>query len=105
MRARREGVIMTRAGSMTALVNRENAATIALPTVVRQIPNCAAIRALGTPSAASRLISAHSSTVITLQSSSVYFSTVEADQFSRAAGTTGRATRLWAICGAGRLTS
>ena len=43
-------------------------------TVVREIPNCSAMRAFGTPSAASLLISAQSSKVITLQSSSVHFS-------------------------------
>jgi hypothetical protein len=46
----------------------------ALMTVVREIPSRAAIRALGTPSAASLLISAQSSKVITLQSSSAHFS-------------------------------
>jgi len=43
-------------------------------TVVREIPNRSAIRAFGTPSAASLLISAQSSKVITLQSLSVHFS-------------------------------
>ena len=46
----------------------------ALITVVREIPNRSAIRAFGTPSAASLLISAQSSKVITLQSLSVHFS-------------------------------
>jgi hypothetical protein len=46
----------------------------ALMTVVREIPNRAAIRAFGTPSAASLLISAQSSKVITLQSLSDHFS-------------------------------
>lgn len=40
----------------------------AFNTVVREIPNRSAIRALGTPSAASLRISAQSSKVITLQS-------------------------------------
>jgi hypothetical protein len=43
-------------------------------TVVREIPSRAAIRAFGTPSAASLLISAQSSKVITLQSLSAHFS-------------------------------
>jgi hypothetical protein len=43
-------------------------------TEVREMPSRSAIRALGTPSAASLLISAQSSKVITLQSSSVHFS-------------------------------
>ena len=46
----------------------------ALITVVREIPNRSAIRVFGTPSAASLLISAQSSKVITLQSLSVHFS-------------------------------
>ncbi len=46
----------------------------ALITVVRDIPNRSAIRAFGTPSAASLLISAQSSKVITLQSLSAHFS-------------------------------
>ena len=46
----------------------------ALMTVVREIPNRSAIRAFGTPSAASLLISAQSSKVITLQSLSAHFS-------------------------------
>ena len=46
----------------------------ALITVVREIPSRCAIRAFGTPSAASLLISAQSSKVITLQSSSAHFS-------------------------------
>ena len=40
----------------------------AFNTVVREIPNRSAIRAFGTPSAASLRISAQSSKVITLQS-------------------------------------
>jgi hypothetical protein len=50
--------------------------------VVREIPNRPAIRAFGTPSAASLLINAQSSKVITLQSSSVHFSSVVTVQFS-----------------------
>jgi hypothetical protein len=46
----------------------------ALITVVREIPSRCAIRAFGTPSAANLLISAQSSKVITLQSSSAHFS-------------------------------
>ena len=46
----------------------------AFNTVVLEIPNRSAIRAFGTPSAASRRINAQSSKVITLQSSSVHFS-------------------------------
>lgn len=46
----------------------------ALMTVVREIPRRSAIRAFGTPSAASLRISAQSSKVITLQSSSAHFS-------------------------------
>jgi hypothetical protein len=46
----------------------------ALITVVREIPNLRAIPAFGTPSAASLLISAQSSKVITLQSLSAHFS-------------------------------
>jgi hypothetical protein len=46
----------------------------ALMTVVREIPSRAAMRAFGTPSAANLLISAQSSKVITLQSSSAHFS-------------------------------
>src|SRR3954452_3597952 len=46
----------------------------ALITVVREIPNRAAIRAFGTPSAANLLISAQSSKVITLRSLSAHFS-------------------------------
>ena len=46
----------------------------ALITVVREIPNRSAIRAFGTPSAASLRISAQSSKVITLQSLSAHFS-------------------------------
>lgn len=41
--------------------------SFALMTVVREIPNLAAIRAFGSPSAASLRISAQSSKVITLQ--------------------------------------
>ena len=57
----------------------------ALITVVREIPNRAAICAFGTPSEASLLISAQSSKVITLQSLSVHFSSAAFDQFSTAA--------------------
>ena len=57
----------------------------ALITVVREIPNRSAIRAFGTPSAASLRINAQSSKVITLQSSSAHFSTAETVQFSSAA--------------------
>ncbi len=57
----------------------------ALITVVRKIPNRAAICAFGTPSEASLLISAQSSKVITLQSLSVHFSSAAIDQFSSAA--------------------
>ena len=46
----------------------------ALITVVREIPNRDAIRAFGTPSAASLLISAQCSKVITLRSLSAHFS-------------------------------
>jgi hypothetical protein len=46
----------------------------ALITVVREIPSRSAIRAFGTPSPASLLISAQSSKVITLQSLSAHFS-------------------------------
>lgn len=46
-------------------------------TVVREIPNLVAICAFATPSPASRRISAQSSKVITLQSSSVHFSSGE----------------------------
>ena len=46
----------------------------ALITVVREIPNRSATRAFGTPSAASLLISAQSSKVITPQSLSAHFS-------------------------------
>ena len=58
-------------------------------TVVREIPNRSAIRAFGTPSAASLLISAQSSKVITLQSSSVHFSPPKLFSF-RASPTRGR---------------
>jgi hypothetical protein len=56
-------------------------------TVVREIPSRTAIRDFGTPSAASLLISAHSSTVITLQSLSVHFSSAVTVQFSSVADT------------------
>lgn len=46
----------------------------ALITVVREIPNRSAIRAFGTPSAASLLINAQSSEVITLPSLNAHFS-------------------------------
>ena len=51
-------------------------------TVVREIPNRSAICFFGTPCAARLRINAQSSTVITLQSSSVHFSSVATDQFS-----------------------
>ena len=54
----------------------------AFTTVVREIPNRSAICFFGTPSAARLRIKAQSSTVITLQSSSVHFSSVATDQFS-----------------------
>jgi hypothetical protein len=54
----------------------------AFTTVVREIPNRSAICFFGTPSAASLRINAQSSTVITLQSLSVHFSSVVTDQFS-----------------------
>ncbi|WP_166786497.1 hypothetical protein [Cryobacterium sp. TMT2-15-1] len=50
--------------------------------MVREIPYRSAIRAFGTPSAANLRINAQSSKVITLQSSSVHFSSVETVQFS-----------------------
>lgn len=53
-------------------------------TVVREIPNRAAILAFGSPSAASLRINAQSSKVITLQSLSVHFSSAVAVQFSSA---------------------
>ncbi len=49
----------------------------ALTTVVRETPNLAAILAFGEPSAASLLINAQSSKVITLQSSSAHFSSAD----------------------------
>lgn len=54
----------------------------AFSTVVREITKRSAICFFGTPSAASLRINAHSSKVITLQSSSIHFSTVATDQFS-----------------------
>src|SRR4051812_42432104 len=54
----------------------------AFTTVVREIAKRSAICFFGTPSAASLRISAQSSTVITLQSLSVHFSSVATDQFS-----------------------
>ena len=56
-------------------------------TVVREIPSRSAMRAFGTPSAASRLISAQSSKVITLQSSSVHFSSASLLSSFRASST------------------
>ncbi|GAA1970721.1 hypothetical protein GCM10009776_37180 [Microbacterium deminutum] len=56
-------------------------------TVVREIPNLAAIFAFGSPSAASLRINAQSSKVITLQSLSVHFSSAATVQFSSAADT------------------
>jgi hypothetical protein len=62
-----------------------------LITVVREIPNRCAIRAFGTPSAASLLISAQSSKVITLQPIvECPLFTTESVQFSSAADTGGR---------------
>ena len=54
----------------------------AFTTVVREIPSRSAIWVFGTPYAASPRINAQSSKVITLQSSSVHFSSVATDQFS-----------------------
>jgi hypothetical protein len=54
----------------------------ALITVVREMPNLAAICDFGTPSEANLLINAQSSKVITLQSLSVHFSSVGTVQFS-----------------------
>ena len=50
-------------------------------TVVREVPKRSAIRDFGTPSAASLLISAQSSKVITLQSLSVHFSPPKLSSF------------------------
>ncbi|WP_374978296.1 hypothetical protein ACEYYH_17530 [Microbacterium trichothecenolyticum] len=58
-------------------------------TVVREIPKRSAIRAFGSPSAASLLMSAQSSKVITLQSLSVHFSRAVTDQFSSAVDSIG----------------
>ena len=55
----------------------------ALITVVREIPKRSAIRDFGTPSAASLLISAQSSKVITLQSLSVHLSPPKLSSFER----------------------
>jgi hypothetical protein len=57
----------------------------AFTTVVREIPRRTAVRAFGTPSAASLRISARSSKVITAQSLSVHFSSVATVQFSSVA--------------------
>jgi hypothetical protein len=65
----------------------------AFTTVVREIANRSAICFFGTPSAASRRINAQSSTVITLQSSSVHFSSVATDQFSNVVDT--GSTKAW----------
>jgi hypothetical protein len=54
----------------------------ALATLLREIPNRSAIRAFGTPSAASLRINAQSSKVITLQSLSAHFSSGRDAQFS-----------------------
>ena len=62
-----------------------NGDATAFTTVVREIPNRSAICLFGTPSPASLRINAQSSTVITLQSSSVHFSSVATDQFSSVA--------------------
>ena len=64
----------------------------ALITVVREIPNRSAICAFGTPSAASLLINAQSSKVITLQSLSVHFSAPLLSSFR--APSTGKEIRL-----------
>jgi hypothetical protein len=59
--------------------------TTAFTTVVREIPNRRAIAAFGTPSAASLLINAQSSKVITLQSfESVHFPSAVTVQLSTA---------------------
>jgi len=58
---------------------------------VREIPNRSAIRAFGTPSPASLLISAQSSKVITLQSLSAHYSPPKLSSF-RAPPTMGRST-------------
>src|SRR6188472_912229 len=62
-------------------------------TVVLEIPNRRAIRAFGTPSAASLLISAQSSKVITLRSLSAHFSPPKLFSF-RAPPTRLRRSRL-----------
>lgn len=64
----------------------------AFNTVVLEIPNRSAIRAFGTPSAASPRINAQSSKVITLQSSSVHFSPPKLTSF-RASSTLLRGKR------------
>jgi len=66
----------------------------ALTTVVREIPSRSAIRDFGTPSAASLLISAQSSKVITLQSLSVHFSSAVTVQFSSVADSDGIRRRV-----------
>lgn len=66
----------------------------ALITVVREIPSRCAIRAFGTPSAANLLISAQSSKVITLQSSSAHFSPPKVFSF-RAPPTVHLSLVLW----------
>jgi hypothetical protein len=64
-------------------------------TVVREIPNLAAIFAFGSPSLANLRINAQSSKVITLQSLSVHFSSAATVQFSSAADS-GRGLRNFA---------
>lgn len=56
----------------------------ALMTVVREVPSRSEIRAFGTPTAGSLLISAQSSKVITLQSLSAHLSPAESVRFSSA---------------------
>ena len=67
------------AGSRSYLGGTDDATARA--TVFREIPNRSAIRAFGTPSAASLLINAQSSKVITLQSSCAHFPNGKTAQF------------------------
>jgi hypothetical protein len=60
----------------------------ALGTVLREIPSRTAIRVCGTPSAASLLINAQSSKVMTLQVSSAHFSPGRTAQISTVIDTT-----------------
>ena len=60
-------------------------------------PTARAIRAFGTPSAASLLINAQSSKVITLQSSSVHFSSVVTVQFSSVVDNSRAAAEIFTI--------